>query len=94
MATQKNKIERLDANEKRFGTNCDYRIRLVNTLTVRYVKEKIDLGKDHSIVEVETPKRWVGKTFSDLALRQRYSMNVVCVKRGDTVIFPSANYVI
>lgn len=70
----------------------DSAIRVVNTLTTKYVKEKIDLGKDHSIVEVETPKVWVGKTFSDLALRQKYSMNVVCVKKGDEVIFPSANY--
>ena len=70
----------------------DSAIRVVNTLTTKHLKEKIDLGKDYSIVEVETPKKWVGKTFSELALRQKYSINVVCLKNGDEVIFLSAGF--
>lgn len=66
--------------------------RLVNTLTMKYVKEKMELSKDYSMIEIETPKIWVGKTFSELALRQKHSINVVCVKRGEEVIFPTASY--
>lgn len=66
--------------------------RLVNTLTMKYVKEKMELSKDYSMVEIETPKIWIGKTFSELALRQKHSINVVCVKRGEEVIFPTASY--
>lgn len=66
--------------------------RLVNVLTMKYVKEKMELSKDYSMVEIETPKLWVGKTFSELALRQKHSINVVCVKRAGEVIFPTANY--
>lgn len=70
----------------------DSAVRLVNTLTTKYVKEKIELGKDHSIVEIESPTAWIGKTFGELALRQKHSINVVCIKRGEEVIFPTANY--
>lgn len=66
--------------------------RLVNILTMKYVKEKMELSKDYSMIEIETPKIWVGKTFSELALRQKHSINVVCVKRGEEVIFPTASY--
>lgn len=70
----------------------DSAIRLVNTLTTKYVKEKMELSKDYSMVEVVTPRLWVGKTFSELALRQKHSINVVCVKRDGEVIFPTASY--
>ncbi|MBO5143426.1 MAG: TrkA family potassium uptake protein [Clostridia bacterium] len=72
----------------------DSAVRLVNTLSTKYVKEKMELSKDYSMVEVETPKIWVGKTFSELALRQKHSINVVCVKRNGEVEFPTANYML
>ena len=70
----------------------DSAIRLVNNITTKYIKEKIELGKEHSIVEIEAPHLWIGKTFGELALRQKHSVNVVCIKRGEEVIFPTANY--
>ncbi len=66
--------------------------RLVTSITTKYIKEKMELSKEYSMVEVEVPKVWMGKTFSDLALRQKHSINVVCVKRGNEVLFPTANY--
>lgn len=70
----------------------DSAIRLTNTLATKYVHEKIDLGKEYSIVEIEAPTAWIGHTFAELTLRQKYSINVVCVKKGEDVIFPMANY--
>lgn len=70
----------------------DSAVRLVNTLTATYIKDKMELSKEYSMVEIETPKIWVGKSFSELALRQKHSINVVCVKRANEVIFPTANY--
>ena len=70
----------------------DSAMRLVSTLTAKYVKEKIELSKDYCMVEIETPNIWVGKTFSELALRQKHSINVVCIKRKGDVTFPTANY--
>lgn len=84
-------LEMIGVN-KTVQPEIDSAIRLVNTMTTKYIKDKMELGKDHSMVEIETPKLWVGKTFSELALRQKHSINVVCVKRGEKVIFPTANY--
>lgn len=70
----------------------DSAIRLVNTLTAKYVKEKMELSKDYCMVEIEAPKIWIGKSFSELALRQKHSINVVCVKRNGDVTFPTASY--
>lgn len=70
----------------------DSAARLVNTLTAKYVKEKMELSKDYCMIEIETPNIWKDKTFSELALRQKHSINVVCVKRNGEVEFPNANY--
>lgn len=78
--------------EKIVQPEIDSAARLVNTLTAKYVKEKMELSKDYCMIEIETPNIWKGKTFSELALRQKHSINVVCVKRNGEVEFPNANY--
>ncbi len=51
--------------------------RLVNPHFARH----FGLDQDHSIVEVQTPRAWVGRTLMDLRLRQERSLHVVAVKR-------------
>ncbi len=65
--------------------------KLVSSLTTKYIKDKLALGKDHSLLEITAPKAWVSKSYGELALRQKYSFNVVCVKRGEEVVFPTAS---
>ena len=65
--------------------------KLVNSLTTTYIKDKLELSKDFSMVEIEAPKEWISKSFGELALRQKYSFNVVCVKRNGEVVFPTAS---
>ena len=65
--------------------------KLVSSLTTTYVKDKLELSKDFSLLEIDAPKEWVSKTFGDLALRQKYSFNIVCVKREGEVLFPTAS---
>ena len=84
-------LEMIGAN-KIVQPEIDSAVRLVNTLTTTYIKDEMELSKEYSLIEIETPKIWVGKSFSELALRQKHSINVVCVKRNNNVIFPTANY--
>ena len=72
----------------------DSALKLVNSITTKYVLDKIELGKDFSMVEIQAPKAWVSKSFGELALRQKYSFNIVCVKRGKDVVFPTAGTVV
>ena len=69
----------------------DSAIKLVNSITTNYVLEKVELGKDFSMLEITAPKDWLSKSFGELALRQKYGFNVVCVKRKGEVVFPTAN---
>ena len=84
-------LEMIGAN-KIVQPEIDSAVRLVNTLTTTYIKDKMELSKEYSLIEIETPKIWVGKSFSELALRQKHIINVLCVKRNNNVIFPTANY--
>ncbi len=45
------------------------------------VLEKIDLGDAHSLVQVRSPKAWVGKTLEQLNVRKKHSVNVVAIRR-------------
>ena len=47
-----------------------------------HVFDYIELTKDHSIFETVVPGAWVGKTIVELAVRQRYHINVLATKRN------------
>ncbi len=72
----------------------DSALKLVNSLTSKYIIEKTGLSKEFSMVEIEAPKSWISKNFGELALRQQYSFNIICVKRKEEVIFPTATTVV
>ena len=72
----------------------DSALKLVNSITTKYIIDKTELGKDFSMVEIEAPKDWISKDFGELALRQKYSFNIICVKRGEEVVFPTAHTVV
>ena len=69
----------------------DSALKLVNGITSSYIIEKMELGRGFSMLEIQAPKDWISKNFGDLALRQKFSFNVVCVKRGGEVVFPTAS---
>ncbi len=55
--------------------------RWCHRLVVPQVTEKIDLGEDHSLVQICTPSGWVGKTLADLNVRKKFGVNVVAIHR-------------
>ena len=52
---------------------------------ITYSSEKIfdyiDLGEDHSIMEVAVPEKWRGKTVLDMDVRRNYSINILAVRK-------------
>ena len=40
----------------------------------------VDLDKEYSIVEIPTPKQWIGKSLIELDLRRKYGINVVGIR--------------
>ncbi len=70
-------------------------VQMARTLASPIVLDYVDLGEDEALVEVEVPKKWVGKTLSDLHLYRKSGLTVIALKprgrggtipRGDTVL--------
>ncbi len=60
-------------------------IRLAKNLLSSGFVDIIELSKDVSMVELDVKPEWIGKPLIDLNLRRKYSLNVVAVKKGNTV---------
>ncbi len=54
---------------------------LVKRLLLKGVVGAFELSREYSIIELATPESFVGKTVFDLNLRNRYSLNLVTIKR-------------
>ena len=50
-----------------------------------HIFDYIELTKDHSIFETAVPASWVGKTIVELAVRQRYHINILATRHGDNL---------
>jgi len=61
----------------------DMGARLASTLAYPEVSEHINLSSSCSIIEIQAPQDFVGKSLKQLNLRVEYSLNVVAVKSQD-----------
>jgi trk system potassium uptake protein TrkA len=63
---------------------------LANWAAVRYssdhIFDYIQLSPEHAIYETEIPDSWIGQTVVDLAVRQRYRLNILAIRKNGQVI--------
>lgn len=56
----------------------------------------IDISSEYSIVDINAPKSWIGKTIEQLSVRKKYGVNIVAIKNGfnenDVTINPAPDY--
>ena len=52
------------------------------------VMEYIELSNEFGIIEMEPIPEWIGKTIRELELRTRYGVNVIAVRKDDTIKIP------
>lgn len=58
------------------------------------VFDYIELNNEYSIFEIAVPDSWTGKKLADLNPRKKYGLNLLTVKKGETVVDSlDANYV-
>ena len=60
-------------------------VRLAKNLLSSGFIDMISLSDDVSIVEITVRDEWVGKNLIELNLRKKYGLNIVAVKKGETV---------
>ena len=73
----------------------DMALRVAENLLMPHLLESLPLTKDYSIVEFAIPEKFIGKTLSELRLRNEYNVNVLAVKwtNGEEILVtPSADY--
>lgn len=69
----------------------DMGVRVAHNLMTTNILDYIELSPDYSIAEMEVPEEWSGKTLRELDLRVRHGVNVMAIKRENSInISPSA----
>ena len=73
---------------------------LANWTAIRYssdhIFDYIELDNDYAIFEIDVPASWIGKTVGEINIRQRYSINIMAVKRNGSMemtITPDTRFV-
>ncbi len=65
--------------------------RVAQSLSRSNIIEYIQLSDEYSIIEIKTPRRWIGKTLRGLNVRSKYKINIVAIKGSDGKINLSPN---
>ena len=60
-------------------------VRLAKNLLSAGFVDVIELSRDVCMVEMDVKPDWVGKSLIELALRRRYGINVVAIRRGEDI---------
>mgnify|MGYP000963808508 CR=1 FL=1 len=69
--------------------------RLARSLNSHNVLDYIELSHDYGIIEVPTPKGWLGSSLRKLNVRAKLGVNIIAVENGGkTNVSPAADYAI
>ncbi|MDR3288423.1 MAG: TrkA family potassium uptake protein [Peptococcaceae bacterium] len=72
----------------------DIGIKAAHNLAADNFFDMIEISKDYSIINIDTPESWYNKTLGELAVRTKYGVNVVAIKHDeDRVVIPDAHTV-
>lgn len=63
----------------------DMGIRIANNILSNNVLDYLELSDEHSIMELIVNERIAGKSLIDLDIRAKYGINIVAVKRGNSI---------
>jgi len=67
--------------------------RMAIRTSASHVFDYIELTDEHAIYEIPPLANWIGKTILELDIRNKYHINILAVKTGDTLRpLPGANY--
>lgn len=70
----------------------DMGVRVAHNLVSSNLLDFIELSPDYSIMEINAPEKWVGKTLKDLHVRATYGINIMALKKDNEInISPKAD---
>ncbi len=62
-------------------------------LTEPFANEVLKVSEKHKIVEIKCPAKWVGKSIEELAIRRKYSITIIFIRREEEILEPAAEVV-
>jgi len=68
--------------------------RIARRIASRFISETLELSKEYSLVELRAAGRIINKSLVELDLRKKMGINIVALKRNDTIIIPDADVTI
>lgn len=77
-------LTRVGADKVVFPEN-ESGIRLAKNLLSSGFVDMVSLAKNVSMIELDMKPEWVGKNLIELNLRKKYSINVVAIRKGESV---------
>ena len=77
-------LTRVGADKVVFPEN-ESGIRLAKNLLSSGFVDMVSLAKNVSMIELDVRPEWIGKNLIELNLRKKYSLNVVALRKGDSV---------
>lgn len=73
----------------------DMGVRVAHNLASTNILDFIELSPDYSILEITALKEWEDKSLAQLRLSTKYGINVMAIKRGNTIsVSPNGEVVI
>ncbi len=64
-------------------------LRLAHTLTKKSIIDFIEFSDEFSIMEVQTPKKWINIELKDLNIRSKYNLTIIAIRnKNNTIINP------
>lgn len=60
--------------------------KLAVKLNSKKVFDYIELTSEYSIFEIAAPRHWAGQKLIDLNPRQKYSLNILTIKKGNAIV--------
>ncbi|AZV57575.1 TrkA family potassium uptake protein [Clostridium sp. AWRP] len=71
----------------------DTAFRVAHSLASENILELIELSSEYGITEIFAFKKWYDKTLKELNIRSKYGINIIAIKRNDTIyVSPKSDY--
>ena len=77
-------LKKIGADKVVFPEN-ESGIRLAKNLLSSGLVDMVSLAKNVSMIELDVKTDWVGKNLIELNLRKKYGLNIIAMKKGETV---------
>lgn len=73
----------------------DMGVRAAHSLVSSNLIDYVELSPEYTIIEINSPRHWEGKSLKELNVRAKHGINIIAIKSGNKLnVSPKADYII